>query len=231
MDTSHFNGDSAESCSFDACSFEDEAVQSSALASVAWKQVLARTKLKASHRHIFRERLPDAGAVTHVRFNLFPDGGVSHLHICGRAERPADRLKGIELFNYLPKAKVRRAPLDCCGSKGWTEQMLAQMLFSNSAHWLEAADKTWIRLNPKDWHEAIHQYQPIAGRPGKTIACGSAIVRWRAVKRAAGSARDFGGPCRGGPSVPGDSWLCILGLCDGEIHRGSPGESAAAPVE
>jgi len=167
VDTSHFNGDSAESCSFGACFFEGAAGQSSAIASAAWKQVRPRTKLKAGHRNIFRERLPDVGAVTHVRFNLFPDGGVSRLHICGRAERPADGLKGIKLFNYLPKAKVRRAPLDCCGSKRWTEQVLAKVLFSNSAHLLEAADKTWIGLSPKGWLGAIHQYQPIVGRPAR----------------------------------------------------------------
>ncbi len=44
--------------------------------------VLARTKLQAHTRHLFDEVM-DAGAVSHVRFNIFPDGGVSRLRVFG----------------------------------------------------------------------------------------------------------------------------------------------------
>jgi allantoicase len=50
-----------------------------------WKPVLARTKLRAHTRHLFDEVM-DSGAISHVRFNIFPDGGVSRLRVFGVIE-------------------------------------------------------------------------------------------------------------------------------------------------
>ena len=50
--------------------------------SFAWKSVLSRTKLQAHTRHYFDEVM-DAGVASHVRFNIFPDGGVSRLRVYG----------------------------------------------------------------------------------------------------------------------------------------------------
>ncbi|HEY9501739.1 MAG TPA: hypothetical protein VIR01_08960, partial [Pyrinomonadaceae bacterium] len=53
-------------------------------ASVAWVNILSRTKLQAHTRHFFENELADAGTVSHLRFNIFPDGGVSRLRVFGR---------------------------------------------------------------------------------------------------------------------------------------------------
>jgi allantoicase len=45
--------------------------------------VLPRTKLQAHSRHHFDRELSDAGIVSHLRFNIFPDGGVSRLRVYG----------------------------------------------------------------------------------------------------------------------------------------------------
>jgi allantoicase len=45
--------------------------------------VLPRTKLQAHTRHHFDQELIDAGVVSHLRFNIFPDGGVSRLRVYG----------------------------------------------------------------------------------------------------------------------------------------------------
>jgi len=34
--------------------------------------------------HVFADELADCGAVTHARFNIYPDGGVSRLRLYGR---------------------------------------------------------------------------------------------------------------------------------------------------
>ena len=49
----------------------------------AWQPVLPQTKLRAHTRHFFADELLDIGAASHVRFNIFPDGGVSRLRIYG----------------------------------------------------------------------------------------------------------------------------------------------------
>ena len=48
-----------------------------------WRELLPRTQLQAHTRHFFEEELRDAGRVTHVRFRIYPDGGVSRLRLYG----------------------------------------------------------------------------------------------------------------------------------------------------
>jgi allantoicase len=44
---------------------------------------LPRTILQAHTRHYFDQELLDAGTASHLRFNIFPDGGVSRLRVFG----------------------------------------------------------------------------------------------------------------------------------------------------
>ncbi len=83
VDTSHFKGNYPESCQLEASSAPATVKDASALAGLSWVEVLPRTKLQPHTRHFFEKELKDAGAVTHVRFNIFPDGGVSRLRIVG----------------------------------------------------------------------------------------------------------------------------------------------------
>jgi allantoicase len=83
VDTSHFKGNFPESCQLEACAVPTSAPDLPALLSMTWNEVLPRTKLQAHKRHFFKKELREAGAVTHVRFNIFPDGGVSRLRIYG----------------------------------------------------------------------------------------------------------------------------------------------------
>ncbi|PWT94589.1 MAG: allantoicase [Blastocatellia bacterium] len=83
IDTSYFKGNYPESCSLEACNAEGLSDESLTDLSVQWSDVLARTKLQAHTRHLFDHELMNAGVVTHVRFNIFPDGGVSRLRVFG----------------------------------------------------------------------------------------------------------------------------------------------------
>ena len=83
IDTAHFKGNFPESCLLEACNAEGLAVESLTDSSAPWTNVLARTKLQAHTRHYFDQELLDAGVVSHLRFNIFPDGGVSRLRVYG----------------------------------------------------------------------------------------------------------------------------------------------------
>jgi allantoicase len=85
IDTSHFKGNFPESCSLESCNAAEVPLKTLQDPSFTWKPVLARTKLQAHTRHFFDEVL-DTGVVSHVRFNIFPDGGVSRLRVCGTIE-------------------------------------------------------------------------------------------------------------------------------------------------
>ena len=49
-----------------------------------WRELLSDSKLQAHTRHHFSSELIALGPLTHVRFNIFPDGGVSRLRLFGR---------------------------------------------------------------------------------------------------------------------------------------------------
>ena len=83
VDTSYFKGNFPESCSLEAVNAGDATAENLTDSSVAWKPVLPRTKLQAHTRHFFENELMNAGAVSHLRFNIFPDGGVSRLRVYG----------------------------------------------------------------------------------------------------------------------------------------------------
>jgi allantoicase len=85
IDTSHFKGNFPESCSLESCHAAGVPLETLQDPSFQWKPVLARTKLQAHTRHYFDEVL-DTGVVSHVRFNIFPDGGVSRLRVYGTIE-------------------------------------------------------------------------------------------------------------------------------------------------
>ena len=79
VDTAYFKGNFPESCSLEGCKTTGNVLP----VTLDWKRVLPRTKLQAHTRHLFEEEVIDAGIVSHVRFNIFPDGGVSRLRVYG----------------------------------------------------------------------------------------------------------------------------------------------------
>lgn len=78
IDTAFFKGNYPESCSLEGGTAVD-----GDLGNVAWRELMPEKKLQGHARHSFDE-LTDVGPITHVRFNIFPDGGVSRLRLFGR---------------------------------------------------------------------------------------------------------------------------------------------------
>jgi allantoicase len=146
--------------------------------------VLPETKLKANHRHFFSRQLESTGLATYVRFNIYPDGGVSRLRIFGRAEQPGGPMKGIERFNRLSAAEARKALFNCCGSKKWVEQMIARRPFSSEADLLDASDKMWAGLESRERLAAFRHHPAIGGTRAKGKQSETAR-RWSAGEQSA----------------------------------------------
>jgi allantoicase len=183
IDTAHFKGNFPDSCSVEACYVEGGQAEISRLTSdssaAEWRQLLPRIPLKANRLHIFRKQLHDLGAATHVRLNIFPDGGVSRFRVFGRASQVADRLTGIERLNQMARTEAAKALLDCCGSKKWVEQVLARRPFMDAAGLYDAADDAWPALSRKDWLAAFRAHPAIGG--AKAAAKQTATARsWSA---------------------------------------------------
>jgi allantoicase len=73
VDTRHFKGNAPGACSLEGSA---DAVE--------WRELLPRTPLQPHARHTFEDDVRSLGEVTHVRFNIFPDGGVGRLRVYGR---------------------------------------------------------------------------------------------------------------------------------------------------
>jgi allantoicase len=86
VDTSWFKGNFPESCSLEATSAADLPEDDLTDLSLAWKSLLPRTRLQAHTRHLFENEILDAGNISHLRFSIFPDGGVSRLRVYGTLE-------------------------------------------------------------------------------------------------------------------------------------------------
>lgn len=83
VDTNHFKGNYPDSCSIDVCSEAGTAVDALTATEISWKEILPKTKLRPHARHMFDKQLKKVGTVTHVRLNIYPDGGVSRLRVFG----------------------------------------------------------------------------------------------------------------------------------------------------
>ncbi|MGQ0733583.1 MAG: allantoicase, partial [Acidobacteriota bacterium] len=81
IDTNHYKGNYPESASLEGCLLPGATLE--ALPDAPWTELLARTPLEPHRRHFLARELRKAGPVSHVRLNIFPDGGISRLRVHG----------------------------------------------------------------------------------------------------------------------------------------------------
>ena len=84
VDTCHFKGNYPDRCSIQATNAAGGTAESMVTQSMFWPVLLPEQKLQMDHQHHYRAEIVLRQPVTHVRFNLFPDGGVSRLRLRGR---------------------------------------------------------------------------------------------------------------------------------------------------
>jgi allantoicase len=86
IDTNHYKGNYPDRASLEGCLAPGASPDR--LHTAAWSVILPETKLSANKRHFYSgKQLRPVGAVSHVRLNIFPDGGVSRLRIHGTLAR------------------------------------------------------------------------------------------------------------------------------------------------
>jgi len=85
VDTAHFKGNFPAACSIQAACVEAGASTASSLItqSMFWQTLMPEQPLSADAIHEFAE-LADLGPITHIRFNVIPDGGVSRIQLFGK---------------------------------------------------------------------------------------------------------------------------------------------------
>ena len=81
LDTDHYKGNAPGRCSLEWCDAAGASAES--LASGTWQPLAGETELQPHSRHGWD--LPTRVTATHVRLNIFPDGGVARLRVFGAA--------------------------------------------------------------------------------------------------------------------------------------------------
>ncbi len=90
VDTRHFRGNYPESCSIDAAAVLGYPAPME-LAAAEWREILPRSPLDGDRRNVF-SLAGDTGRVTHLRLNIYPDGGVARLRVHGEVAPDWPRL-------------------------------------------------------------------------------------------------------------------------------------------
>jgi allantoicase len=100
VDTSHFNGNQPGMVSIEGTNSNSDKINQ-----FKWIPILSKKKTKANSHHFFS--INNKKIFTHIKFNIFPDGGVARLRLYGSiAKSNKFRDKKINLASLLDGASV-----------------------------------------------------------------------------------------------------------------------------
>lgn len=94
IDTNHFLGNHPPYASLDGLCLDDpvKGTDNQLLETAQWQEILPRVPLKQGSQNIFA--VPDKRRWTHVRLNIYPDGGVARLKVYGQVQPLWQELNG-----------------------------------------------------------------------------------------------------------------------------------------
>lgn len=167
IDTNHFKGNYPDRFSLEACVSDTQEFYHT---NAEWKCILPETKLYAHREHLFQDELLDKDTeFTHVRLNIYPDGGVSRMRIYGypttkdsiQAKNTITAVMDMQDFNTLSREEQHTQLLQCCVSERWINTMLDSLPFATKDDMLNSADSIWRALNEEDYLQAFEGHPQI----------------------------------------------------------------------
>ena len=94
VDTAFFTGNYPQACSADASSASGYPTAEELITDTGrWREIVPRALLTGDARHSFK--VTSGRRFTHVRLNIFPDGGVARLHVYGEVVPDPALLEGL----------------------------------------------------------------------------------------------------------------------------------------
>jgi len=146
VDTSHFKGNAPGTCSLEASDGDSN-----------WREILPQTPLYAHTLHHFDVK----GHASHLRFNIFPDGGVSRLHVYGTVTEAGRREAGLRRFNAQLPGPAEALLLECCGAANF-----ARHIRRPAADLHAGANAAFAAFTEADWRQAFLSHPQIGERSG-----------------------------------------------------------------
>jgi allantoicase len=184
LDTDHYKGNSPGSCMVEGALLTEEQAQQVGDARTPWKTLVPQRALQPDSRHVF-----DASreVVSHVRLNIYPDGGVARFRVIGQRvwiERGVGM--GIDGFNRMSDAELASLLVACCGSSRWVAGMLARRPFEDLEDLLMASDEVAETMEAHDWLEAF-RHHPRIGESAADATVSETAALWSEGEQAAAS--------------------------------------------
>ena len=101
VDTSFFNGNQPSMISLEGCNSSSNNIKN-----LKWKKIISKKKTKANSHHLFKTT--SKSIFTHIKLNIFPDGGVARLRLYGNISKENNKFvnKTINLASLLNGASV-----------------------------------------------------------------------------------------------------------------------------
>ena len=149
VDTSHFNGNQPAMISIEGANSNSNKINQ-----LNWQPLLSKKKTKANSHHYFK--VNSNKVFTHIKFNIFPDGGVARLRLYGSIAK-SNKLKNkkINLASLLDGSSVI-----ACNNEhfGKAENILAPGKAKNMGDGWETRRRRgkgfdWLILNSLDGKE------------------------------------------------------------------------------
>lgn len=165
VDTGHFKGNYPDSCMIEVCNAKGSSEKQLTSAKTQWFEIIPRTKLQPDTRHFFSDEIRRHGVATHVRLNIYPDGGISRLRLFGRVSPESEKL--LTKFEVENK-KGKKIVLGKEGYTPWGISIQEEEKFRkglerlNSMSQTEADDTFFSCCGSTRWSQKMSERRPFA---------------------------------------------------------------------
>jgi allantoicase len=178
IDTAHFKGNYPDSASVDSAVLEDErggvSADSATRAIAEWTPVLPQTKLQPDALHRYERELAHEMSASHVRLNIFPDGGVSRFRVFGTPAAAARRAAVLRQLNAIDAPDLHATLADFCAAPEWVDRVAAARPFTSAEALLSAADAANTAVTADGWREAFRHHPRIGESAAERAQSGTA---------------------------------------------------------
>ena len=145
VDTSYFNGNQPSMISLEGCYSKSKNIKD-----LEWKTLISKKKTKPNSHHIFNTS--SKTIFTHIKLNIFPDGGVARLRLYGSISKENNKF-GNKIINLA--SLLNGASVIACNNEhfGKAENILAPGKAKNMGDGWETRRRRdkgfdWLILNP-----------------------------------------------------------------------------------
>jgi len=105
IDTNHFLGNHPPYASVDA--YNNQSASAINFENVEWQEILPRSPLQPGSQNFYE--IADRNIYTHVRLNIYPDGGVARLKVYGEVFKDWDLIDEVETIDLAAAVNGARA--------------------------------------------------------------------------------------------------------------------------